>query len=85
MRRVQVAAVLVLAGLLGLIPLKAAAKSTAPPELSSIAYAVYDADYDFLNPGEKRLPAPFHRQHHQSDDSAPRGGAGGGGQDRPRG
>ena len=48
MRRVQVAAVLVLAALLGLIPLKAAAKSTAPPELSSIAYAVYDADYDFL-------------------------------------
>ncbi|MFY9266700.1 MAG: D-alanyl-D-alanine carboxypeptidase family protein [Limnochordia bacterium] len=48
MRRVQVAAVLVLAALLGLILLKAAAKSTAPPELSSIAYAVYDADYDFL-------------------------------------
>jgi D-alanyl-D-alanine carboxypeptidase len=48
MRRFEAAALAVLI-VLGLgAPLRAAESISAPPELSSIAYAVYDGDYQYL-------------------------------------
>ena len=48
MRRLWVAALTVATVLLWPAPLLAAGEIAAPPELSSIAYAVYDGDYNYL-------------------------------------